>query len=104
MMLGLQQHVGRERVERQAHEDAVEPHLVGVDGLVPEDTVGFSARLVFQLFHHGLHGEQVLLLGSLLVHAGHEMPRADVVEIIVRQLVAADFTFSLIIVSVYSLQ
>ena len=78
----------------QTHEDAVEPHLVGVDGLVPEHLVGFGARLVLQLLHHGLHSQQVLLLGPLLVHAGDEVAGADVVEVIVQNVVAADVALS----------
>ena len=64
---------GGETAEGQPHEDTVEPHLVGVDGLVPEYLVGNGARLVFQLSHHGLHGQQVLLLGPVLVHTGDEV-------------------------------
>ena len=74
----------------QPHEDTVEPHLVGVDGLVPVDLVGNGARLVFQLLHHCLHGQQVLGLRPLLVHACDEVSCADVIEVVVQYVVATD--------------
>ena len=76
--------------EGQSHEDSVEPYLVGVDGLVPEHLVGNRAGLVLQLFHHGVDGQLVLGLGIEVVHACHEMTCADVVEIILEDVVATD--------------
>ena len=76
--------------EGQSHEDSVEPYLVGVDGLVPEHLVGNRAGLVLQLFHHGVDGQLVLGLGIEVVHACHEMTCADVVEIILEDVVLAD--------------
>ena len=64
--------------------------MVGVDGLVPIDLVGDGARLVLQLLHHRLHSLEVLGLGPLLVHAGDEVAGADVVEVVVKNIVAAD--------------
>ena len=81
---------GCQRVERQTHEDAVEPHLIRVDGLVPIDLVGLCARLVLQLAHQQLHRFKILDLRPLLVHAGDEVSCADVVEVIVLDVVAAD--------------
>ena len=86
-LLVAEQHLGGHRVERQAHEYAVEPHLVGVDGLVPVYAF-VGAGLVFHLLHERLDGLQVLFLGIELIHACHEMARADVVEVVVFQLVA----------------
>ena len=57
---------------------------------MPVDLVGHGARLVLQLLHHGLHGQQVLLLGPLLIHAGDEVAGTDVVEVVVEDVVAAD--------------
>ena len=78
--------------ERQSHEDAVEPNLVSIDGLVPEHLVGNGARLVLQLLHHGLHGFQVLSLRPILVHACYEVTCTDVVEVIVQNVISADVT------------
>ena len=81
---------GCQRAIGQTHEDAVEPHLIGVDGFVPVYLVGNGARLVLQLLHHGLHGQQVLGLRPVLVHAGDEVTGADVVQIVVKNIVAGD--------------
>ena len=89
---GLLSDGSREHTEGQPHEDAVEPHLVGIDGLVPVDLVGQGARLVLQLPHHSPHGEQVFLFWPLLVHAGDEVAGADIVEVIVEDVVAAYVT------------
>ena len=83
----------RETAIGQAHEDAVEPHLVGIDGLVPVDLVGLGARLILQLLHHGLHSQQVLLFRPLLVHPCDEVPGTDIVEVVVEDVVATYFTF-----------
>ena len=85
-----QQVAGGHRIERQAHKDAVEPYLIGIDSLVPVDLVNHGAWLVLQLLHHQLHGQQVFLLGPLLVHAGHKMARADIVQIVVLDIESAD--------------
>ena len=61
---------------------------------MPKYLVGDGARLVLQLFHHGLHGQKVLRFGPLLVHAGDEMSGADVVEVIVQDVVATDVALS----------
>ena len=81
---------GGEGSERQSHEDAVEPYLVGIDGFVPKYLVGNGTGLVLQLFHHQLHGKKVFLLRVFLVHPGHEVSRADVVEVIVEDVEATD--------------
>ena len=89
-LLGLHQLAGGQRVERQSHEDAIEPHLVAVDGLVPVDLVLDGARLVLQLLHHKLHGQEVFLLRVVLVHPRDEVASADVVEVVVFQAEAPD--------------
>ena len=76
----------------QTHKDAVEPYLISVDGLVPEYLVGNSARLVLQLFHHGLHGQQVLGFRPFLIHTRHKMTCTDVVEVVVKDVVAGNVT------------
>ena len=87
-----QQHGGSEYMVRQPHEDAVEPHLITIDGFVPEDPILHRAGLLLQLPHHGLHGQPILLLLLLLIHPRHEMSRADVVEVVVFQLVAPNLS------------
>ena len=57
---------------------------------MPEDTVGLGAWLVVQLGHQQLHGLEVLGFRPLLVHTGHEMACADVVEVILLDVVATD--------------
>ena len=89
LLLG-QQVAGCECIERQSHEDAVEPHLIGVDGLMPIHLVNIGTGLVLQLAHHELHGFQVLGFGPLLIHAGNEVSGADVVQVVVLQLIALD--------------
>ena len=89
-ILGLQEVACRHRVEGQSHEDTVEPHLVAVDGLVPEHLVDIGSRLVLQLLHQRLDGQQVFLLRIELIHTGHEMTCADLVEVIVLDIVGAD--------------
>ena len=91
-LLWLQQLVGCQRIERQSHEDSVEPYLIGIDRLVPVDLIGNGTRLVLQLLHHCLDGEQVLLLWIALIHTSHEMSCTDIVEVIVQQIVASDIT------------
>ena len=81
--IGLIGDGGGETTEGQSHEDAVEPYLVGVDGLVPEHLVDIGAWLVLQLLHHVLDGQQVLLFWPEVVHAGHKVAGADIVEVVV---------------------
>ena len=52
-LLGLHGLYGIVAVERQSHEDAVEPYLVGVDSLVPVNSL-LGARLVLQLLEECL--------------------------------------------------
>ena len=82
----------RQTTEGQSHEDAVEPYLVSVDGLMPIDFVGFGTWLVLQLFHEQHHSLKILLLGPLLIHTGHEMTGTDVVEIIVKDVKTCNVT------------
>ena len=80
----------RQTAVGQSHEDAVKPYLVGIDGLVPEDAVSLSARLVLHLRHQQLHGLQVLGFRPLLVHAGNEVARTDVVQVILLDVIVTD--------------
>ena len=57
---------------------------------MPIHLVGNGARLVLELFHHGLHGQQVLGFGPLLVHACDEVSGADVVQVIVEDVVSGN--------------
>ena len=77
----------------QSHEDTIEPHLIGVDGLVPIHFIYHRARLLLQLLHQRLHGDEVFLLGQLLIHASHEMTCTDIVEVIVQNVVPANLAF-----------
>ena len=79
--------------EGQTHENAIQPYLVGIDGLVPEYLVGDGAGLVLQLLHHGLHGSQVLCLGPLLIHAGYEMTGTHVIEVVLQDVIVANAAF-----------
>ena len=90
LVLGRSGDGSRETAIGQTHENAVEPYLVGVDGLVPEHFVDHGAGLLLQLLHQRLHGFQVLLLGQLLVHTGDEVAGTDVVEVVVQNVVAAN--------------
>ena len=86
---------GCQTTEGQPHEDAVEPYLVGIDGFVPEHLVDLGARLAVQLFHHSLYGYPVFRLGIEVVHTCHEMTGADIVEIVVEDVVAPDFSLGI---------
>ena len=92
-ILRLQLGGGCETAERQSHEDAVEPNLIGVDGFMPEDLVGNGARLVLQLLHHRVDSQLVLGLRIEVVHACHKMTCADIVEVILQDVVTTDVTF-----------
>ena len=71
----------------QSHEDAVEPHLVGVDGLVPPHPL-LCSGLVFQLFEDGFQCFQVFLLRFQSIHSQNEPCRTHIVEIEVLVLVS----------------
>ena len=87
-------HRSRQHVVGEPHEDAVEPNLITVYGFVPEHAVFLSAWLFLQLSHHGFHGDKVLCLRVLLVHASHEVPGANVVKVVVVIFEASDFALS----------
>ena len=88
--LRLEQHGCGEGVVGKPHKDAIEPYLITVDGFVPEDMICLGAGLLGQLFHQGLHGEQILGFGMLLIHACNKVPCSDVVKVVVFQLVTSD--------------
>ena len=91
-LIRIKKHGCCERMEWKSHEDAVEPHLPRIDGLVPEHTVSLGARLVFQLPHQGLQGNQVFFFGLELIHPCHEMSGADIVEVVVLEFIISDDT------------
>ena len=74
-------------VERQSHEDAVEPYLVGIDSLVPPHSL-VGARLLLKLAEQGVDGLVKVFGREEAVHAVDELCRAYVVEVVVLQLVA----------------
>ena len=92
-LLRLELRSGSQTTKGQAHEDAIEPHLIGVDGLMPEHFVDLGAGLVLKLLHHGLHRDEVFLLRIKIVHACDEMTGADVVEVVIEDVVASDLAF-----------
>ena len=57
---------------------------------MPVHLVHHRAGLVLQLLHQRLHGDEVFLFGQLLVHACHEMTCADIVQVIVQDVVPAN--------------
>ena len=81
-----------QRTEWQTHKDTVEPYLIRVDGLMPENLIGNGTWLVLQLLHHGLHGFQVLSLRPFLIHTGYKVPRTDIVKVVVQDVVTTNVT------------
>ena len=94
-LLGLQLCGGCQTTEGQSHEDTIEPYLIGVDGLVPEHLVYLGTRLFFQLLHHGLYGDEIFLLWIKIVHTRHEMTGADIIKVVVEDVIAPDVTFGI---------
>jgi hypothetical protein len=76
-------------VERAGHEEAVEPHLVRVNLLVPEAAAG-GARLLAELVAQGLQGNAVAVGGRLLVEREEDFAGRDRVEGVILLLVAGD--------------
>ena len=87
LLLGWE-HVGRLHAEGKTHEYAVEPHLISIHGLVPVYTL-FGARLLVELLLKSADSDEILLLGEILMHGGHEMTCTHIVEIVVGQVIAA---------------
>ena len=71
------------------HVHAVEPNLVGVDGLVPEDAL-FGARLGLELTVNGVHGGTVLGLAHQVIQLIEGLARVDVVEVVLLGVVMLD--------------
>ena len=71
------------RVEGFGHVEAVQPHLVRVDLLVPEAAVGI-ARLLLQLHEERIQHLPVTRLARAVVELEERTPRADVVEVVLR--------------------
>ena len=79
-LLRLQHHGCSLCVEGESHKDAVEPHLISVDGFVPEHAF-LGARLVLQLLEECLEQFKVLFHGVELVHGQQHLAGAHVVEV-----------------------
>ena len=68
-------------VERLRHVHAIEPNLVGIDGLVPEHAF-FGARLGLELAVDGVHGGTVLGLAHQVIELVEGLARIDVIEVV----------------------
>ena len=91
-LLGLQQHVGCKGTVGQSHENSVEPHLIGINCLVPIYTF-LCAWLLVELLHECLHGSEVLCLWIKTIHTGHKVSRTYLVEVIVLYFVCLYCSF-----------
>ena len=76
-------------VERQSHEDSVEPYLIGIDSLMPEHPF-LGAWLVLKLFEDGLHAFENAWLRIELIEVDEEMTGAAVVKVEVLILVTSN--------------
>jgi len=76
-------------IERLRHIHAVEPDLVGIDGLVPKHAL-FGARLGLELAVNGVHGGAVFGLAHQIVELIEGLARVDVVEVVLLGLVVLD--------------
>ena len=76
-------------VERLGHVHAVEPNLVGVDGLVPKHAL-FGARLGLELTVNGVHGGTVFGLAHQAIQLIEGLARVYVVEVVLLGLVMLD--------------
>ena len=88
-LLRLQVLYGIVAVERQAHEDTVQPNLVGIDSLVPVNAF-LGARLVLKLLEQGLQCQFVSLAREEVLHAEYKLRRAHVVEVEILVFIAGD--------------
>ena len=84
---------GRKSVVGQSHEYAVEPHLIGIDSLVPPHTV-LGAGLFFQLFEDSVQRGQFTgtFLLAEVIHAVDEFGCANIVEVEIGILIASHTT------------
>ena len=69
-------------VEHLCHVQAVQPHLIGVDGLVPEVAL-VGSGLAQDLTIEGFDGLAVLFLTAHCVHIKQDAAFADIVQIVV---------------------
>ena len=76
-------------VERLRHVHAVEPDLVGVDGLVPKHAL-FGTRLGFELTIDGIHGGAILGLAHQVIELVEGLARIDVIEVVLLRVVMLD--------------
>lgn len=78
-------------VERLGHIHAIEPDLVGIDGLVPKHAF-FGARLGLELAVDGVHGGTVLGLAHQVIELVEGLARIDVIEVVLLRVVMLDGT------------
>ena len=78
-------------VERLRHIHAVEPDLVGVDGLVPKHAL-FGTRLGFELTIDGIHGRTILGLAHQVIELVEGLARINVIEVVLLGVVMFDGT------------
>ena len=78
-------------VERLCHVHAIEPDLVGIDGLVPKHAL-FSARLGLELAVDSVHGGTVLGLAHQVIELIEGLARIDVIEVVLLRVVMLDGT------------
>ena len=76
-------------VEGLAHEEAVEPHLVGVDLFVPEASFGYSG-VVLNLVVECVEGCEVFGVGCAAVGFDEECAVFDLVDVVFGYFVGAD--------------
>ena len=84
----LAKDLGKLCIKRLGHVQAVEPHLRGVNFLVPEAALG-SARLSLQLLAQGGGGLPVFLLPRHLIESEQVSSGQEVVEVVFVRLVSA---------------
>ena len=60
---------------------------------MPEYLVGNGARLILQLLHHCIDGQLVLGLWIEVVHTCHKVACADIVEIVLQNVITTDVAF-----------
>src|SRR2546430_12905713 len=80
-------------VERLAHVQAIEPHLVRINLLVPKATL-MRARLRLQLFAQQIGSLLVFLLFSYPIERQQKFSFVDIIEVVVVQLVGFDRALS----------
>ena len=76
-------------VERLSHVHAVEPDLVGIDGLMPKHAL-FGTRLGLELAIDRVHGRAILGLAHQVIELVEGLARIDVIEVVLLGIVMLD--------------